>query len=117
MKPMRMPRYLLYLMLAGFVIGAIQIACVLALQMMPGWHVGLPGWFVAFTYLLDLPGAVGEMGASKSYPPDTVTVTYIAVTALYIGAFNALFYGAFGTIARYSYVKFRRRWGGARRAA
>jgi len=117
MKPMQMPRYLFYLMLAGFVIGAVQFACVLTVQMMPGWHVDLPDWLVTSSFLLNLPGVIGEIGASKAYPPDTVTVPYIVETALFIGAFNALFYAATGSVIRYSFIRIRRRQGGTRRPA
>lgn len=117
MKSMQIPRYLLYLMLAGFAIGAVQVTYVVILPTVPGWHGSFPGWLEALSYALNLPGAAAEIGVSKAYPPDTVTTAYIIECALFVGAFNALFYAAFGAIIRYSFMKVRRRRGGARRAA
>lgn len=113
---MQISPYLGYLMLAGFVIGAVQTSWVLDLQM-TGWHSGMPDWFVMCSYLLNIPGGIGEIGASQFDTPDTVTISYILECALLMGALNALFYAAFGAIIRYSFLKIRRCWGGARRLA
>lgn len=111
------PRYLFYLMIAGFIIGTAQSACDLALQAEPMWRGGLLDWIATTFYALNLPGVIGAIGNSKYDQADTIAMANIFEYAPVFGVFNALFYAAIGAIVRYPCVRLWRRWGGARRAA